>query len=158
MNTKTANKHWVVRTDDLGELGDYEFVVIFARYESKWLYCRAKERDVFETAGGHIEQGEIPLDAAKRELYEETGATNFNIIPVFDYSVQIEEKYSTGQVFLADIYELGDIPEYEMAEIKLFETYPERLRFPQILPVLFERVREYAERGWEYEFRNADTS
>ena len=91
----------VIRTADLGVLQAYRFVVIFARYQDKWLYCRAKERNVFETAGGHIEPGETPLGAAKRELFEETGAARFEITPAFDYSVHFPTASSNGQVFLA---------------------------------------------------------
>jgi len=154
----------VVRTADLGALKAYKYTVIFARYQgfshkfhqakiqgfshklrsakiqNKWLYCRAKERNVFETAGGHIEPGETPLEAAKRELYEETGATKFDITPAFDYAVHYPNVYANGQVFLADIHELGDMPAFEMAEVAMFNTIPDKMRFPHILPVLFERV------------------
>jgi len=131
-----------VRTAGLGALKGYRFVVVFARYQGRWLYCRAKKRDSFETAGGHIECGETPLDAARRELYEETGAVEFDIRPIFDYSVHRPTEYSNGQVFLADVRELGDMPGYEMAETRLFDGVPDVMRFPQILPVLFEKVKE----------------
>jgi 2,3-bisphosphoglycerate-dependent phosphoglycerate mutase len=135
----------MVRTVDLGALRAYRFTVIFAKYKDKWLYCRAKNRDVFETAGGHIESGESTLDGAKRELHEETGAVKFNIRPAFDYTVHVQTGYSNGQVFIANIDELGDISDYEMAETKLFDTIPDKMRFPKILPVLFERVRNMTE-------------
>ena len=32
-------------------------------------------------------------------------------------------------------------PDYEMAEVRLFDTIPDKMRFPKILPVLFEKVR-----------------
>jgi 8-oxo-dGTP diphosphatase len=131
----------IVRTADLGELKAYRFTVIFTRYNDKWLYCRAKERDTFETAGGHIEKDESPLEGAKRELFEETGATAFDISPAFDYSVHIQTGYSNGQVFIAQIKEIGNIPDFEMAEVKLFDTIPDKMRFPKILPILFERVK-----------------
>jgi len=132
---------WRVTTADLNTLTPYKYVVIFARYRGKWLYCRAESRDTYETAGGHIEPGETAFDAAKRELYEETGAVEFDITPAFDYSVN----QSSGQVFLAQIRELGAIPDYEttITDVGLFDTIPDRMRFPQILPVLFERVREF---------------
>jgi len=130
-----------VRTYDAGELKAYRFVVVFARRRGKWLYCRAKARDSFETAGGRIEPGESPLEAAKRELYEETGATGFDIEPAFDYTVHIPSAYSNGKVFLAHIHELGNMPDYEMAEVRLFDAAPEKMRFPKILPVLYERIK-----------------
>jgi hypothetical protein len=45
---------------------------------------------------------------------------------------------------LAHVEELGDIPEYElvMGEVKLFDTFPDKMRFPQILPVLYEKVKD----------------
>jgi len=132
-----------VCTANLNTLKPYRFVVIFARYQDKWLYCRAKERDTFETAGGRIEPGETPLEAAKRELFEETGAIEYDITPVFDYSVNVSAAYSNGQVFFAQIHELGNIPDYEMAEVKLYDAIPDKMRFPKILPVLYHKVQ-----GW----------
>ena len=140
---KTEYDGWKICTYDLGTLKIYRFVVIFSRYQDKWLYCCAKTRDTFETAGGHIEQGETPLEAAKRELYEETGAVSFDISPAFDYSVHTAEGYSNGQVFFAQIHELGDMPEYEMAEIRLFAATPDKMRFPKILPVLYDKMQAW---------------
>ena len=133
----------IVKTAELGELKDYTFVVIFCRYKDKWLYCRAKDRDVFETAGGHIEPGELPIEAAKRELYEETGATKFDIVPTFDYSVQTPSGYSTGQVYLAHINEIVEHQSFEMAEVKLFEALPDKMRFPEITPVLYTKMQSW---------------
>ncbi|WP_350445893.1 NUDIX domain-containing protein [Anaeromonas frigoriresistens] len=56
-----------------------------SRYNEKWLLCKHKKRDTWETAGGHIEIGETPLDDAKRKLFEETGAISSDIQPIFDY-------------------------------------------------------------------------
>ncbi|MCL1819326.1 MAG: histidine phosphatase family protein [Oscillospiraceae bacterium] len=133
----------IVGVSALGTLKAYRFVVIFARYKDKWLYCRAKERDCFETPGGHIEQSETTLEAAKRELFEETGAVKFDIEPAFDYSVRIATEISNGQVFFAQIHELGKIPDYEMAEVKLFDTIPDKMRFPKILPVLYDKMQHW---------------
>jgi len=132
-----------VRTADLGELETYRFVVVFARYQDKWLYCRAGNRDTFETAGGHIEPGESTLDAAKRELFEETGAIRFDIRPAFDYSVHIPSESSNGQVFIANIHVLDELPDYEIAEVKLFDAIPDKMRFPMILPVLYEKMQHW---------------
>jgi len=131
----------IVKIAGLNELNDYSFVVIFCKYQNKWLYCRLKGEDTYGNAGGRIETGETTLDAAKRELYEETGALWFDIKPLFDYSVERSEGYTTGQAFLAHIHELGELPDYEMAEVRLFDTFPDKLRFPDILPVLYKNVQ-----------------
>ena len=62
-----------------------KYVVIFSRYQGKLLLSRHKGRDTWETQGGHIEQGESPEDAAKRELWEESGALKFTLEPMFMY-------------------------------------------------------------------------
>lgn len=128
-----------VITAQLGELKAYRYTVIFARHKGKWLYCRHKSRDVFETPGGGIEPGETPLEGAKRELYEETGATKFDIRPAFDYAVYSDIGFANGQVFYADVHELGKLS-YEMVEVRGFDTIPDKLRFPQITPILYERI------------------
>jgi len=140
---ETGDIKFKVQTAEPGALGAYRFVVVFARYKDKWLYCQAKTRDTYETAGGHIESGKTPLDAARRELYEETGAFGFEITPAFDYSVHVPSGFSYGQVFFAKIHELGDVPNYEMAAVRLFDSIPDRMRFPQILPVLYDRLQTW---------------
>ena len=131
-----------VRTYPLDYLKYYRFVVTYARYGDKWLFTRHRERTTWEAAGGHIEIGETTLEAAKRELYEETGALKFTIKPVFDYSVHTSRDFSNGQVFLAEITELGDIPDSEMAEVKLFGTAPHNLTYPYIFPILFSEIEK----------------
>ena len=56
-----------------------KFVVIVSRYQNKWIFCKHKQRDTYEIPGGHREAGETILEAAKRELYEETGAIKFQL-------------------------------------------------------------------------------
>ena len=132
-----------IRTSELGTLQTYKYTVIFARHKDKWLFCRAKTRDVFETAGGTIEPPETPMENARRELYEETGATKFDIKAAFDYSNTRNGQKSNGQVFYAVVHTLGKMPNYEMAEAKLFDALPDKLRFPEITPVLFAHLQEW---------------
>ncbi len=135
----------------LGALKEYKYVVTFARYENKWIICKHKNRNTWETSGGHIEQGETPIEAAKRELHEETGAIDFEIESICDYWACDEPHetkniaWSNGQVFLARVHKIGKIPQdSEMECIDFFETFPQNLTYPDItytlLPQIITRV------------------
>ena len=80
----------------------------------------------------------------KRELYEESGAIDFEIEPLCDYWAGVEgtDDWANGMVFHAIIRKLGDIPKSEMAEIKQFDELPQNLTYPDITPVLFQYLFE----------------
>ena len=130
----------------LGTLKTYKYVVVCSLYEGKWLLSRHKKRDTWETQGGHIEPGETPLQAAQRELYEESGVRDAEIYPVCDYYGYDSLSHANGMVFLADIHHLGILPESEMKETQLFEKLPEHLTYPNVTPKLIEE----ADKWWEY--------
>ena len=127
---------------ELGYFEEYKYVVILSEYNGKIVLSRHKERTTWETQGGHIEQGETPLDAAKRELYEESGAIDFEIKPLCDYRAWNEKTGhgANGVVFHAVIREFGAIPDSEMAEIREFTELPENLTYLAITPVLFAHL------------------
>ena len=128
---------------ELNYLKQYKYVVILSKYQGKILLSRHKERSTWETQGGHIENGETALDAAKRELYEESGAINFSITPLFDYWAGDVTSGANGMVFMADIKKLDNIPESEMEEVKTFHCLPKALTYPDITPVLFHQAKDY---------------
>ena len=131
------------RVAPLGTLTDYMFVVICSRYGDRWLLSRHRERTTYETQGGHIEAGEQPLEAATRELYEESGVRDASIYPVCDYCGYDDHGFANGVVYLAVIHSLGELPQSEMAEIALFDELPTNLTYPHVSPKLFaeaERV------------------
>ena len=124
-----------------------KYVVIFSRYQGRLLLSRHKERKTWETQGGHIEPGESPMDAARRELWEESGAKSFTLEPICMYWAEDRvdgkpESGAWGAKFFADIAEMGDIPESEMAETRLFDALPEDVTYPYITPHIFEKVRD----------------
>ena len=127
----------------LGELAPYKYVVVMSRYQGKILLSRHKDRDTWETQGGHIEPGETPLEAARRELYEESGAVEFDIRPVFDYWAGDERGGASGQVFAATIRTLGPLPKSEMAEVRAFDEVPPNVTYPAITPEIFASVEEF---------------
>lgn len=112
----------------LNHLGDYKFVVMMTKHKDKWLLCQHKERETWEMPGGHIEENETPLQAACRELYEETGAVEYEITPLFDFSLGTDH----GMVFESDVSVLDDIPDSEMACIAFYDELPENLTYKDI--------------------------
>lgn len=128
---------------DTNALKNYKYVVVLSEFEGKILLSRHKRRTTWETQGGHIEPGETPLEAARRELYEESGAIDFDIIPLCDYRAGVEgtDDFANGMVFAAHIKALSPLPDSEMAEVRTFDRLPENLTYPEITPVLFARLR-----------------
>ncbi|MGH4125069.1 MAG: HD domain-containing protein [Clostridium sp.] len=129
---------------DLGTVKDedFKFAVIISKYKGKFVYCKHKERETWETPGGHRELNEDINDTAARELKEETGAVKFNIKPIGDYLCNYfqgkEDANSYGRLYYAEIEELGELPNLEIREIALFDNMPENLTYPQIQPILLD--------------------
>lgn len=126
-----------------------KFAVIIAKHQGKWVFCKHKERDTYEIPGGHREQGESIIEAAKRELTEETGAIDFKIEPICVYSVTGKNRVNeTGEetfgfLFYADIYSFSGKLYSEIERIKLFDELPEKWTYPLIQPAL---IKEFIRR------------
>lgn len=141
----TEVKFYENAADDL-----LKFAVIIAKTENKYVFCKHRDRDTWEIPGGHREPGENTIDTAKRELYEETGALEFDIKPVCVYSVTTPDhlnhgEESFGMLFFADIKRLEGELRNEIEEIVLMDELPEKLTYPDIQPCL---MREAKRRGY----------
>lgn len=141
IDRETIRKDLKCRIYPLGYLERYKFTVICTSYRGKWILSRHKMRNTWETQGGHIEQGETPLECARRELFEESGIRDADIYPVCDYWGFNSQSSSNGMVFLAVVHSLGNLPESEMKEIGMFEKLPEELTYPQVSPKLFAEAQ-----------------
>ena len=47
-----------------------------------------------------------------------------------------------GVVFIAEIDEIGALPESEMEEVAFFYQLPPNLTYPEITPVLLQKAKE----------------
>lgn len=131
------------KTDQIDETVHFKYAIIAARYKGNWIFVRHKERETWEMPAGHREESEDINDTASRELQEETGATEFHILPVCPYSVTDGGLETFGFLFFAEIEEFGELPDFEIAEIRYFDGMPEKLTYPLIQPVLFSKVKQF---------------
>ena len=127
----------------LNSLPTYKYVVICTNYQGKWILSKHKKRNTWETQGGHIEDGEAPLECAKRELFEESGITDAELFPVCDYVGYNSKSSANGIVFLAVVHSLGELPESEMNETRIFDTLPAELTYPQTSPKLYAEAEKF---------------
>lgn len=128
---------------------ELEFAVIIARIDGKWIFCRHRDRDTWEFPGGHRKLKEDIRDTARRELWEETGATEFQLEPVSAYGIFKEgEEPSFGALFFAEVREYGTRPEWsEIVENSLQMVSPPNLTYPDLQPALFGQVQQWLEEG-----------
>ncbi len=142
IDREAIRKDLQCRIYPLGVLERYKYTVICAAYRGKWILSRHKKRNTWETQGGHIEEGETPLECAKRELFEESGIQDATLYPVCDYWGFNAQACSNGMVFLAVVHTLGRLPESEMKEIKAFDSLPADLTYPHTSPKLYAEAEK----------------
>ena len=123
-----------------------KFAVIAAKTNGRWVFCKHRERDTYEIPGGHREEGETILAAARRELYEETGALQYDIQPVCVYSVAAPDNFhgreTFGMLYAAQIKTFEKELHSEIERILITERPVEKWTYPEIQPKLIaEAVR-----------------
>ena len=122
------------------------FAVIITKTEGHWVFCKHRERSTLEVPGGHREPGEDILTTARRELYEETGATDFIIEPVCVYSVtapwNFDGRESFGMLFYADVKTFDQELHSEIERIVIQDELPDAWTYPDIQPYLMQEVQK----------------
>ena len=125
-----------------------KFAVIAARSNGKWVFCKHRKRDTLEFPGGHREEGESIMKTARRELYEETGALQYEIKPVCYYSVTSPEAFNGEETFgllcYAEITAFEKELHSEMEKVILTDELPTNWTYPLIQSVL---LAELSKRG-----------
>ena len=106
------------------------------------MLSKHKSRNTWETQGGHIEDGETPIECAKRELFEESGIRDAEIYPVCDYLGYNPVSSANGMAFLAIVHSFGEMPNSEMKEIAAFDLLPDNLTYPQTSPSLYAEAEK----------------
>jgi 8-oxo-dGTP diphosphatase len=120
------------------------YSLICARYMGKWVFVRHHSCNTYEIPAGHIETEELPLQTAKRELWEETGAIQYTIECIATYSVTKENYKGWGRLYFAEITSMGPFPDVtEISEVILSDDFPTENTYPDIQPLLFKRALSY---------------
>ena len=128
-----------VKIFDLGYCKNEELtrVVCVSKYKDKYVFSYNKKRNGWEIPGGHIEEGETWEEAAKREMYEETGAIKINVEPICVYKIS-----TFGLLCYCEILKLEELPkESEMEKIMFSDSLPDNLTFPESFKIYFETVK-----------------
>ncbi|MBD8974774.1 MAG: NUDIX domain-containing protein [Clostridiales bacterium] len=124
-----------------------KFAVIISKANGKFVLCKHKERNTYEIPGGYREKGETVLEAAKRELKEETGAIDFTIKPVCVYSVKGKTRVNEnidnetfGMLYVADIFSFEEIHS-EIEKIIITDKLEYDWTYPLIQPKLMKEAQ-----------------
>lgn len=73
-------------------------------------------------------------------MFEETGAKEFTLKPVCDYSMNDSNGKLFWRLFFCEISEMSILPISEIEEVKLFDELPKNLTYPNIQPYLYEKT------------------
>lgn len=107
-------------------------------------------RDYWDLPKGHIEKGEKIEDTVKREVREETGLTNINIIPGFKFRIHYFFRFKDKNIFKTVTFLLAETKEKKVKisfehigyEWLPYEKAVERLTFKNAKEVL-RKASEY---------------
>ena len=124
----------------------FHYAVMVARQGPQWIFVRQAARQTFELPAGRREPGESILQTARRELYEETGATCYKLAAlcpfmVFDDNMPVVGETPCGMLYLAEIQKRAALPQgSEIAETVLLDQLPANLSYPEVQPRQFRQA------------------
>lgn len=86
-------------------------VLVICRYKGKWVLTNHSKRGL-EFPGGKVEKNESPVQAAIREVFEETGGDAKQVIPIGEYKVLNPAGSFIKAVFYAELTALTRKEDY----------------------------------------------
>lgn len=127
-----------------GSLDNITHVWMITKHDGKFVLSFHKKCQKWDHVSGHVEKHENPLAAAKRELFEETGAIDFDIFPVFDHQAFREDGsvMNNGRTYFVNVRGFSDLPDgSEMDRVGFFDKIPENFRYEGDLEELLDDYR-----------------
>jgi 8-oxo-dGTP diphosphatase len=86
-------------------------VLVICQFKGAWFLTNHKVRGL-EFPGGKVEEGESLKEAARREVYEETGALLDEMVQIAEYKVSEEKESFVKAVFWGKIKEISKSANY----------------------------------------------
>ncbi|TDQ40297.1 RNA deprotection pyrophosphohydrolase [Aureibacillus halotolerans] len=103
-------------------------VLILCRYKGQWLFTKHPRRGI-EFPGGKVEAGELPREAAVREVFEETGGTLSSLSYIGQYKVEGRHETIEKSIYYGTIAGLEKQKHYHETEGPvLFKQLPKKLK------------------------------
>ncbi len=101
------------------------FVLVALQYSQQYLMVYHRQREAWEIVGGRMQSGEAPLEAAKREVFEETGqiVTGLNLKGALRLYKPTGRRTVDGLLYFTELTHLEQFTaNSEIAAIRLWDT------------------------------------
>lgn len=151
MHTFTDDRGYKVEFSGEAMFGEPGHVLALCTFNGQWVLTRHKKRGL-EFPGGKRERNETAEDAAKREVYEETGGHIKSLKFIGQYRVSEPSETIIKSIYFAVIDHLEPLSDYMETEgpsllEKLPSDLPKRKEFSfimkdKIVPLSLERLKQ----------------
>ena len=131
----------------------YNLIAVVNEDLSEWLMCRRRKepyKGLYNLVGGHIELGEDGLDAAYRELFEETGITKNDIVltHLMDYTYYLED--CCVEVYVGRLHKAVEVhgEENELVWMDFDENFFNTAKFAEDGSIghILENIRNFSDK------------
>ena len=156
MQTFTDERGYKVDFSHEAMFGEPGHVLVLCRFKEQWVLTRHKKRGL-EFPGGKRERKETAEEAAKREVYEETGGRTGSLEFIGQYRVWDPSGTIIKSIYFARLDALEPLEDYmETAGPSLLDELPSdlpaRKEFSfimkdQIVPLSLKRLKQLEDRN-----------